>query len=208
MDRLRRVSAAGGEPMDMAVPDSARGDAYRFPDLLPDGHAALFTAVTDSGPSLRTVSLSDGIVRPLGQRGMSPHYVSGGYLAYVESDGTLFAAPFDARQLRITGPPKPIADNLRLGPAQVAKLGMARTGCARLSGWLGRPDRNSSWWIAHGRSRLLSEEVNWYSAPRYSPDGSRIAVTISVLGSRDSRLATSGSGISQHETSSGSPSTP
>ncbi len=181
-DRLRRVSAAGGEPVDMAVPDSARGDAYRFPDLLPDGHAALFTAVTDSGPSLRTVSLSDGIVRPLGQRGMSPHYVSGGYLAYVESDGTLFAAPFDARQLRITGPPKPIADNLRLGPAQVAKLGMARTGALAYLG--GSATRSELVLVdRHGRSRLLSEEANWYSAPRYSPDGSRIAVTISVLGS-------------------------
>jgi serine/threonine-protein kinase len=180
--RLLQVSAAGGEPTDIAVPDPARGDAYRTPELLPDAHAAVFTAMTDSGPGLRAVTLADGVVRPLGQRGMSPHYVSGGYLAYVESDGTLFAAPFDALQLRITGTPQPIADNLRLGP-QAAKLGLALTGSLAYLGGsvrqleLALVDRD-------GQASVLPAGVNWYNAPRFSPDGRRIAVTINMLGAQ------------------------
>jgi len=178
---LRRVSATGGEPAALAAPDTARNEAYRFPEVLPDGRAVLFTAVTDSGPTLRVVTLANTAVKPLGQAGMSPHFVEGGYLVYAESDGTLFAAPFDARRLRLTGPAQPITDNVRLGPAQVAKLGIARTGSiAYLSGSSARlvlalVDRA-------GRATPLPMAANWYTAPRFSPDGRRIAVTISVLG--------------------------
>ncbi len=183
--RLRRVSAAGGQPADIAVPDSTRSEAYRFPELLPDARAAVFTAVTDSGPSLRAVTLADSVVTPLGQRGMSPHYVDGGYLVYAEQDGTLFAAPFDARRLRITGAPQPITDNVRLGPAQVAKLGIARTGTlAHLSGSAARSDLTLV--DRDGRASALSAASNRYASPRFSPDGRRIAVTINETGRRAS----------------------
>jgi serine/threonine-protein kinase len=183
--RLRLVSAAGGQPTDLAVPDSARGELYRFPEFLPDARSAVFTAVTDSGPSLRAVTLADSLVKPLGQRGMSPHYVEGGYLVYAEQDGTLFAAPFDVRALRLIGAPQPITDNVRLGPAQVAKLGVARTGSlAYLAGTatqseLTLVDRD-------GRVQSLPSAPNRYAGPRFSPDGRRIAVTIQELGRRQS----------------------
>ncbi|MDP3775130.1 MAG: protein kinase, partial [Gemmatimonadales bacterium] len=183
--RVRRVPAAGGQPTDVAVPDSSRREAYRFPELLPGGRAAVFTAITDSGPSLRAVTLRDSVVTPLGQRGMSPHYVDGGYLVYAEQDGTLFAVPFDARRLRLTGAPQPITDNVRLGPAQVAKLGIARTGSlAYLSGSAAQSelvlvDRD-------GRAQSLPAAPARYAGPRFSQDGRRIAVTIQDLGRRAS----------------------
>ncbi|HWO87509.1 MAG TPA: protein kinase, partial [Gemmatimonadales bacterium] len=173
--RIRRVSASGGQPSDVAVPDSGRSEAFRFPELLPDARTALFTAVTDSGPALRAVRIEDGVVTPLGQQGMSPRYVDGGHLVYAERDGTLFTAPFDAGRLRLTGAPQPITDGVRIGPAQVAKLGISRTGSlAYLSG--AASQRDLVLVDRSGRVQVLPAGQQRYVAPRFSPDGRRIAV--------------------------------
>jgi Tol biopolymer transport system component len=177
--RLSRVSAAGGRPEDIAVPDSlpAQRASYRFPELLPGGKAAVFTNVTDSGPGLWAVTLGDGRVMPLDQPGMSPHYVEGGYLVYAEGDGTLFTRPFDPEELRFTGPAQPVVGGVQLGPAQVAKIGVARTGAlvylqgdAGLSRQLVLVGRD-------GRATAIPAPQGFYGYPRFSPDGRRISLT-------------------------------
>ena len=185
--QLRSVSAAGGLSTLLAKPDSVRGEAFRFPELLPDARTVVFAAVSDSGPSLKILSLADHVVTTLNQRGMSPHYVDSGYLVYVEQDGTLFSAPFDAKRRKIIGAPEPIArnvkllpDNVVLGTAQAAKLGVSRTGTVvYLSGSSGRSelvvmDRS-------GQTTTLPAPPREYHAPRFSPDASRLAVTIVEL---------------------------
>lgn len=160
------------------APDSSRqGEFYRWPDLLPDGQTVLFTHVQPSGSALAAVSLEDRRIRPLAQAGMSPRYVERGYLVFAQSDGTLFAAPFDARRARFTGPPQPIAENVRIGPAQVAKLGIARTGSlAYLSG--SSLSRELVIVDRQGRVQLLPAPPGRYRQPRFSPDGRRIAMGI------------------------------
>jgi len=108
---------------------------------------------------------------------MSPHDVEGGYLLYAEADGTVFAAPFDVRRMRLSGAPQPVADHVRLDRSFTA-LGVARTGAlvylsstAALSE-LVLVDRE-------GRAQALPAAPNRYLSPRFSPDGRRIAVTIS-----------------------------
>ena len=180
--RLRRVPAAGGQPVDVAAPDSARHETYRFPEMLPGGRAAAFVAISDSGPRLEVVTLHDHRVTALGQTGTSPHYVTGGYLAFTLVDGTLVAATFDERRLRITGSPQPIVDNVRMGPAPVAKLGVARTGALAYLGG-SRPMLELALASRDGRVRALPGGRRQYAAPRFSPDGRRIAVTDLALGS-------------------------
>jgi dipeptidyl aminopeptidase/acylaminoacyl peptidase len=143
----------------------------------------VFTALTDSGPSLRAVTLADSVVTRLGQRGMSPRYVDGGYLVYAEQDGTLFAVPFDARRLHFTGAPQPITDNVRLGPAQVAKYGIARTGALA---YLGGTASQLELVLVDldGRVTTIPAAEGRYGQPRFSPDGRRIAVAIYQAGRR------------------------
>ncbi len=175
--RLNRVVSAGGQPAIVASPDSGQSIAFRWPEILPDARTVLFTRVTASGPVLAALSLVDGKVSLLDQPGMSPHYVESGFLAFAQSDGTLFAAPFDARRVRFTGPPQPIAENVRLGGAFVTKLGISRTGSlAHLTGSallrdLVIVDRS-------GRVQALPVSPDRYRQPRFAPDGRRIAVGI------------------------------
>ena len=191
---LQRVSGAGGEPTVIASPDEARGEAYRFPELLPDGRAVVFSAVNDSGPSMRAITLADNVVTPLNQRGMGPRYVDGGHLVYTEADGTLFAAPFDAGRLRITGPPEPVAsnvrlipDNLVLGTTPAPRVAVARSGAlAFLTGSGGQSELVV--YDRDGRASPVPGARNEYHSPRFSPDGERIAVTVVALSS----IATAG----------------
>src|SRR5439155_491341 len=46
---LYRVSAAGGKPEVFAAPDTAGGQAYRWPEFLPDGRTVLLMLVDRAG---------------------------------------------------------------------------------------------------------------------------------------------------------------
>ena len=174
---LYRVASAGGKPEVVAAPDSARGQSYRWPEILPDGRAVLFTLVDGAGTSLAAVSLDGAAVRPLGQTGLSPHYVDGGEVVFAETDGTLFAAPFDVRRLRFTAPPEPVSEGIGIGPFAVAKLGISRTGSLV---YLSENTSLRELVIVDrtGRVEPLPAPPNRYVGPRFSPDGRRIAVAI------------------------------
>jgi serine/threonine-protein kinase len=178
---LYRVAAAGGKAQVLATPDTARGQAYRWPEFLPDSRALLFTLVDGSGPRLATASLDDARVRLLDQTGFSPHYVDGGFVAFAQSDGTLFVAPFDRRRTRFSGRPEPVAEGIRVGQLAVAKLGMSRTGAlVYLSG--ATPLRELVMVDHAGRGQALPAPLDRYVFPRFSPDGRRIAMGISHAG--------------------------
>lgn len=176
---LYRVAAAGGVPELLAAPDStADGPAsFRWPDVLPDGRTVVFTQVVGNTSTLAALSLEDSRVTSLAQPGMSPRYVDGGFLVFTQTDGTLFSAPFDARRARFTGRPQPIVDGITAGPAQVAKVGIARSGAlAFLSGTAGfrelvLADRD-------GRVEALALPPARYRSPRFSPEGRRLAMSI------------------------------
>ncbi|MFI5279604.1 MAG: protein kinase [Gemmatimonadales bacterium] len=179
--RLQRVAAAGGAPVFLAAPDSGRPGAFRWPEVMPDGRTVLFTQVTAAGPVLAALSLADLKVRPLNQPGMSPHYVESGYLVFAQADGTLFAAPFDARGVRFTGSPQPIVEAVRLGGAFVAKLGISRTGSlAHLAG--SSLTRDLMVVDRTGHAQALPIASTRFAQARYSPDGRRIAVAIDNSG--------------------------
>jgi eukaryotic-like serine/threonine-protein kinase len=170
---LFRVSAAGGRPDTLARPDTAIRASYRWPDVLPDGRTVLFTEVLAGQAQLAVVAAGDS-VRRLGQSGMSPRWVDGGWLAFVQSDGTPFAAPFDFRRLRLTGEAQPITDGVRMGPALVGKVGVARSGALVFLGGMGS-QREIVLVERGGMPVALAGPSQFYSRPRFSPDGRRLA---------------------------------
>ena len=177
---LWKVPGNGGEPEALALADTANGEWYRWPALLPGSRAALLTVVSRDGFEIGAVSLTTGAVRRLGLTGTSPHFVDDGFLVFARRDGVLLAAPFDAKALRVTGGGKLVAERVHVGIAGVAKLGISRAGAlafvpASFHDALSIVDRTG-----HAESVPLGSGS--VSAPRFSPDGDRIAASVSSGG--------------------------
>ena len=184
--RLFQVSASGGTPELLAAPDTSSAgslQAYRFPELLPNGRNVVFTMIRGPGdPVLAVLSLSDHKVTGLDQPGMSPRYVEGGTLVFAQNDSTVFAAPFDAERARFSGPAQPVAEGVRIGPASVAKMSVGRSGAlAYLEGRAGS-GRELVLLDERGRLEVLPLEPHTYTAPAFSPDGRQLLFAIGYGG--------------------------
>src|SRR5688572_26914350 len=174
---LQRVAAAGGQPVLVLAADTAKAESFRWVDALPDGRNVLVTLVRQGSPALAVISLPDAKLHELGQAGMYPRWVEGGFLTFLQQDGTLFAVPFDPDNRKLTGAPVPIADRVRFGPAFPGKMGVARNGTlAFIQG--GNSLRQLVVADAGGRVTVLPGPSRFYDTPRFSPDGQRIAVQV------------------------------
>jgi serine/threonine-protein kinase len=177
--RLFKVSANGGATQLIASPDSARGeDRLRTPSFLPGGDAALITIVK-VGPRadnyLGVIDVRTGKITDLGVPGASARYVAPGYIIFGRG-GSAFAAPFSARRRTLTGPPTQVLAGVSNYFGAVELYPGNDGTIAFLGGALGERlqmaivDRQ-------GVERPIGDE-RFFSWPRVSPDGKRIAVEI------------------------------
>ena len=179
------VSPDGGTPTTWVGITGAQGIAHG-PELLPDGDTLLF-AIGTSTPApmfwddtqIVAHSISSGQRKVLIPRGNSPTYVPTGHLVYA-LEGTLLAAPFDARTLEVKGGAVPVVEGVR-------RAGTAGGGQAYYS-----VSRNGTLVYVAGPARAGFEEVflyddkaipqalnlplGTYAYPRVSRDGTRLAV--------------------------------
>jgi len=171
---LWRVEASGGQARLLATADTARGERYRWPEILPDGRAAVVTTSDRTGFHLATLSLETGAVVALGVDGTSPHFVTSGQLVFARPDGALLAAAFDQHALRITGPAVPIADGVLVGIAGAARLGVSREGALA---YVPAPaaDRTLVLVDLTGHAETVPIAPQAFQGVRISPDGRRIA---------------------------------
>ena len=92
----------------------------------------------------------------------------------------MFAAPFDAARLELTGPPVPVLEGIVTNTAVGSGLfSMSATGTlVYLSGQSIGTTMPMLWATASTSSVLRSTPANW-SNPAFSPDGKRLAIDIS-----------------------------
>ena len=116
---LYQVSANGGEPVILALPDAEKGEfSYLQPEILPGGKAVLFT-IGLGGNRLQTavLSLKTGERKVLLDGARDAHYAPTGHLVYeLSGTGTLMAVPFDLGRLEIAGNSVPILQGVRQAP--------------------------------------------------------------------------------------------
>ena len=183
---LQRVSDAGGTPEPLTrLPD--KDITQRWPQMLPGSKAVLFTANPANGvydnANIVVQTLPDGPRKILQRGGTYARYVASGHVVYIHS-GTLFAAPFDLDRLEIAGRPVPVLEgvngNTGTGSANFA---VSNNGTfVYLSGQTPVDESPILWMDRNGQTTpLRATPANW-SNPRFSPDGTKLAVDIAASG--------------------------
>jgi len=181
---VMRVSSAGGTPQRLILTGTT--DAIRrWPQVLPGARAVLFTESTNpfswEDADIGVVSVQTGQMKIVQRGGYSARYVpsryGAGHLMYVHQS-TLFAVRFDPDRLETSGTPVPlledVAGNFVEGGGQFD--GALDGSFAYLSG---KAFRSSSypiaWMDSTGKTTSLLAKPGTYGAPRFSPDGKRVA---------------------------------
>jgi eukaryotic-like serine/threonine-protein kinase len=173
---IQRISANGGLPV-VAVPfDTAAGEArQRRPLVLRQARMVIYVGTTRNDSSAMVMySLRDGRRARLAVSG-APLAIIDGLLVYANS-GALSAVAVDLPGMRLVGEPVRLSQR---GAASVTGTAVAISEAGTLVYEDGAGLSNSRLELidqAGKRTRLGGEEQ--FSAPRYSPDGRRIALAI------------------------------
>jgi serine/threonine-protein kinase len=180
---LRRISSSGGEPEILTILDSKNGEStHRWPHLLPDGKAVLFTVGTTGyfDESLIAVhSFATGERKVLVEGGMYPRYVPTGHLVYART-GSLLSLPFDPYQLKATDPPIQTLDGVRTDSLTgAAHYSISDDGLLTyVAGTAITGKRKLVWVDRKGASISVTEDLLAAYCPSLSPDGKSLALAI------------------------------
>jgi eukaryotic-like serine/threonine-protein kinase len=181
---LRRVSGAGGTPVDLTIVDPKRQEtSHSFPQFLPDGKHLIYTRLSgDSGlAGLYTISLdahpADPPSKRLDRSRNGAVYVpsanpASGQLLFVR-DSTLMEQPFDAGALELRGEPVPVAEQIGLFGASAWFSASPSGALAYRTG--GSMQRQLTWFDRKGNVLGHVGEPAAHSDVELSPDGKRAA---------------------------------
>jgi len=178
-DGIWRVSADGGSAERIIAMEA--GQRASGPQLLPDGRNVLFTlARTANWDESQVVvqSLDTGTRKTLITGGTDGRYLTSGHLIYALGN-TLLAVPFDARSLSVKGGPVPVVAGVGR-PGSMAQFAASSNGTLVYAPAVNvtMPQRTLVWVDRHGREEAIPAQPRFYSHPRLSPDGSRLAVEL------------------------------
>ncbi|HEX9309397.1 MAG TPA: protein kinase [Gemmatimonadaceae bacterium] len=152
---------------------------FGYPYLLPGSEAALVTlfrgGLDVTSARLGVVRLSDGEITDLQTPGTNPRYAAG-YIFFARPNGSVFAAPFDLRRLRVTGPATPVQDNVVMKIGGGGEFGVSDNGTLVYRSGVTVKKLVSV--DLRGNETQLLPDLRDYQAPRFSPDGTRLAVGI------------------------------
>ncbi len=181
---LWRVPAAGGDPVEVTRPDAAAGElGHWWPQVLPGGRAALFTAWRGSVRESRIelLDLASGERRVLLEGASFPRYAAG-YLVCVRGDGVA-AAPFDVAKTKLLGEPAAALDGVAIDPRRgSAQLALAPNGTLVYLPAEGLDSWSLLRVAPDGAVAALPHPPGAYRNVAASPDGARLAFTVAEEG--------------------------
>jgi serine/threonine-protein kinase len=185
---INRVSADGGLPEALTKPNKEQGEwSHHLPVYLPYGNGVLFTVVEhgwDPRPHVAALDLKTSKWKTLLEDAADARYVSTGHLVFLRR-GTLMAAPFDPRSLRLIGHPVPVIENIMQSLYSVSNTINTDAGQFSISGSglllyaTGGPFPDSGdsleWVDMKGSTQSVTSLKLPFWGPRLSPEGGRIA---------------------------------
>ncbi len=186
---IYRVSASGGAATPVTSLDGSRGETtHRWATFLPDGRHFLYMAGTHAGGTKSEANAVyagslDSKDRTLVLQARSNVTYASGNLLYLR-ERVLLAQPFDARRLRLTGDPVPVAENVVYDPSFFrGALSASENGVlVYASGGSGRLT-HLVWYDRAGKR--VGDPIGdpaAYDSVAISPDGQRFAATMRDTG--------------------------
>ena len=180
------IGSADGRDGRVLTPlDTSRFTGMLWPHLLPGGKKVLVSLLPTGGASFVTdsmmlgvVDVASGEVTELGLPGGNPRYLAEGYILFGRFEFLAFAAPFDVRTARITGPAFRLLEGVWTGGGGALGLDVARNGTMAVQGAAGSSSVSQLVMVtaATGESNALALEPALWAVPRFSPDGRQILV--------------------------------
>ena len=177
---LFKVPASGGTPQEVTKLDRSKGEiSHRWPQILPDNKALLFTVWTGPGSDERTVEtlvLATGDRRIVSRSANTGRYIAPGYIVYSQG-GSLFAVQFNLPRLEV--PAGAVAAPLDI---QVHELGEGSAYAVSDGGILAylsgtkEFERKLVWVDRKGNIEPASAPLRGYENVSISPDGKFAAV--------------------------------
>ena len=174
-DPIQRVPASGGVPTVMVKLDASRKETQiGWPEFLPDGKHFLYMAMVQKAAdsTYRIASLDGKENRPFAPAQSMVTYVEPGYLLFLR-DRTLVAQPFDAKAMKTTGEPIPIAEKVGSDSVGLGRFSVSREGT--LAYRTGDTGDRMVWVDRSGKELETIGDPAQYHDPVFSPDGRRLA---------------------------------
>ena len=175
---IHRIDATGGEP-ETVTRQTEGSQAHPMP--LPGGRGLLLTIrpVDGRGGGIAVADLPGGEVRRI-HDGATARYASSGHIVWGLPNGSMMAAPFNARRLEMTGPPVGLPETARYKVGATTTFALSATG-SLLYRVGGRMVQELVWVSRAGGVEPVDPSwTGMFSSPALSPDGTLLSV--SVLG--------------------------
>ena len=182
---LARVRSSGGVPPEQVTMLQSGENRHVFPHALPNGKGVLFTVRHGGDVSRNEIAVVD---LDTGQHqilvsGVRALYAVTGHLIYATSEGTLEAARFDQDKLRMDGPPTVLFGGVEFGQFGSMQLAMSADGHLLYRSHSTNELAELFWIKRDGTAEPVeSGWVETFRTVALSPDGTRLAVSISDRG--------------------------
>jgi serine/threonine protein kinase/Tol biopolymer transport system component len=177
---IMRISENGGSPQRLAKED---GGLIVAPHILPDGKNVLYT---NAGAPYKVFvqSLESGKPKEL-LIGDTARYLPTGHLVYAV-DNNLFAVAFDPVKLEIKSGPIPMVEGV-LRASGAPQYAVSDSGTLiYMPGSSVSNQRTFVWVDRQGKEESIGVPPNiYYDYFKMSPDGTRVAMTITASGNQD-----------------------
>ncbi len=187
-----QVPAAGGTPAPASTIDEARHErTHRWPSILPDSQTVLVTVGSVEHPddyddaTLEAIRLDSGARHLVLKGGRAARYVSSGHLLFLRGK-VLYAVAFDAKTATVRGTPVPVIDGIS-GDVTTGSAHYDVSGNGTIVFVPGDPTggvRQLAWVDLQGKSTVIDVPPAYYADPHVSPDGRRVAMSITAGASR------------------------
>jgi len=180
---LVAIPGDGGAAITLTEFDTATGRSpvRWFPEVLPGGSVVYTGRALNGSFHPAILDRRTGIERMLPQLGASARWSPTGHLVYA-AQGALWALPFDPIRLEVTGVPVLVLSGVGLKTTGASNFAIARDAGTLVyaAGANGAAAEGESWlaWIdTLGRQQPVERAPpGAYRDPRFSPDGTRLAV--------------------------------